>query len=484
MHLAGPDVFGPLRRSGGKVSQKMKRIARYLLLAVLLWLLFLVLSMVIPPLVHKTAGPGDWEAEPEMTDAAPERVRSIDDNQDALLWRLRLIEAAQEQIILATFDFWDEEGGRDVMGALWNAAERGVEVQVLVDGLNGGGRPLSSSDLFCQLAAHENVEVRLYNPLNLLTPWKTNYRMHDKYLIADDLAYLLGGRNTDNRFLGRYTDHYNVDRDILVYETEPGQGQSYRQLRDYFHRIWSLPCCKVLDQPGEGEDLSRCYEETRARYPQAFADPLTRPEWEAATLETQGVELWTNPIEPENKKPILWARMMDAMAKAEEVLVQTPYIICSRDMYGDLRSVCDSGTRTDILINAVEIGSNPFGCTDYLNQKKPLRDTGVSMYEYLGDQALHTKSLVVGDDLTIAGSCNFDMRSVYLDTELMLAIRSPQLNAQIRGQIQELQEHSRRMAPDGTITDGPAYQPREQSLGKQISYGLLRAVILPFRHLL
>ena len=136
------------------------------------------------------------------------------------------------------------------------------------------------------------------------------------------------------------------------------------------------------------------------------------------------------------------------MAKAEEVLVQTPYIICSRDMYRDLRSVCDSGTRTDILINAVEIGSNPFGCTDYLNQKKPLRDTGVSMYEYLGDQALHTKALVVGDDLTIAGSCNFDMRSVYLDTELMLAIRSPQLNAQIRGQIQELQEHSRRMAPD------------------------------------
>ena len=45
-----------------------------------------------------------------------------------------------------------------------------MEVQVLVDGLNGGGRPLSSSDLFCQLAAHENVEVRLYNPLNLLAP--------------------------------------------------------------------------------------------------------------------------------------------------------------------------------------------------------------------------------------------------------------------------------------------------------------------------
>ena len=100
----------------------MKRIARYLLFAFLLWLLFLVLSMVLPPLVHKTAGPGDWDEKSGMMDAAPERVRSIDDNQDALLWRLRLIEAAQERVILATFDFWDGESGRDMMGALWRAA--------------------------------------------------------------------------------------------------------------------------------------------------------------------------------------------------------------------------------------------------------------------------------------------------------------------------------------------------------------------------
>ncbi len=113
-----------------------------------------------------------------------------------------------------------------------------------------------------------------------------------------------------------------MDRDILVYETEPGQGQSYRQLLDYFDRIWSLPCCKVLDRPGE-EDLSQCYEETRARYPEAFAAPLTQTEWEAATLETEG---WSSGPTPSSRrtKPILWARMMDAMAKAEEVLVQTP----------------------------------------------------------------------------------------------------------------------------------------------------------------
>ena len=60
------------------------------------------------------------------------------------------------------------------------------------------------------------------------------------------------------------------------------------------------------------------------------------------------------------------------------------------------------------------------------------------------------------------------MRSVYLDTELMLAIHSPQLNAQIRGQIQVLKEQSRRMAPDGSITDGPRLSALEQGLGKQL----------------
>ena len=44
----------------------------------------------------------------------------------------------------------------------------------------------------------------------------------DKYLIADDYAYILGGRNTNNLFLGNYADSYNEDRDILVYETFSG----------------------------------------------------------------------------------------------------------------------------------------------------------------------------------------------------------------------------------------------------------------------
>ena len=401
----------------------MKRFVKNVALVLLVWLLFIILCLVIPPAFHKRATPEDWLNDIRYEHTAPERVRSIDDNSDALLWRLRLIEEAKERIILTTFDFWDEESGQDVIGALWAAAERGVRVQVLLDGINGG-HFLPMSRNLCQLSSHENVEIRLYNPINLLTPWKINYRMHDKYLIADDFAYILGGRNTDNRFLGNYQEHYNVDRDILVYG---------------------------------------CYEQTAQRYPEVFTDSLTTAEWESATLAAYSVELWSNPIEPENKTPILWARMVDAMAQDSNVLVQTPYIICSKDMYEDLRTVCAAGTRTDILINAVESGTNPFGCTDYLNQKTHLRSTGTHIYEYLGEQAQHTKAVLIGEDLTLAGSCNFDMRSVYLDTELMLSIKSPGLNAQIRAQLDVLKESSRHMSPDGSIEDGPSYVPRELS---------------------
>ncbi len=47
---------------------------------------------------------------------------------------------------------------------------------------------------------------KLYNPINLMTPWKINYRLHDKYLIVDGKQYLLGGRNTNDLFLGEYKD--------------------------------------------------------------------------------------------------------------------------------------------------------------------------------------------------------------------------------------------------------------------------------------
>ena len=455
----------------------MKKLLKILAILLLLFLIYIVLGLVIPPLFHKS---GEAEAQNQGTSAAQERVLSIDSNLDALLWRLRLIEAARERIVLTTFDFRDDNSGRDIMAALLHAADRGVEVQILVDGINGGLH-LTNSQNFRQLAAHERVEVKLYNPIDLLLPWKINYRMHDKYLIADDFAYILGGRNTDDLFLGNYADTYNQDNDILVYETVPGEGGSYQQLQAYFDRIWELSCCQPYNDRGGGAGvLEEHYRQLRETYPQAFGET----DWEAVTLETGGVELCANPMEPENKQPQLWDRLVEEMEQDADVLIITPYIIASKQMYQDLTDVCAGASRVEMILNAVEIGSNPFGCTDYLNQKQRVRETGLQVYEYAGAQALHTKLILIGEDVSVVGSCNFDMRSVYLDTEMMLVIDSPELNAVLRAQARGLQAESRCVSPDGTVTEGEAYQPIEQGLGGKLLYGVLRVLIIPFRHLL
>ena len=471
----------------------------------LLYLCYVAVCLILPPLFHKTAErkkdgavqisgtlPAQKEDLPAASGILPEqeglqasvsaqeRIRCIDDNMDALLWRLRLIEAAQESIVLTTFDFRDDNSGQDMMAALYQAAERGVEVRIIVDGINGTFF-LGGSGHFRELAAHENVQVRLYNPINLLTPWKINYRMHDKYLLADDFAWILGGRNTDDLFLGNYKDSYNEDRDILVYETIPGAGGAYGQIRDYFERIWNLPCVRDYRGGGFTEGwLEEHYQEVRRKFPEAYRET----DWEKETMETESVVLCANPIDAENKRPQLWETMLEEVKQAEDVLIQTPYIICDKKMYQDITEAVQGGTRIEMVTNAVESGANPFRCTDYLNQKKEVRKTGLHTYECLGKQALHTKTFLLDGNVSYVGSCNLDMRSVYLDTELMLRIDSPELNAMIRGQAEDLKAKSRHVLPDGTQTDGTDYIPVSQNIIKKALYGVLRIVIIPIRHLL
>lgn len=457
----------------------MKKVMKFIKRLLQIWFIYATIGMVILPLYHKpSVHLGDGGKRRQCIEQ--ERIRSIDTNMDALLWRLRLIEEAEKRIVLVTFDFRDDNSGQDIMSALLNAADRGVEVQILVDGINGGLR-LPASRNFRELAAHENVEARLYNPIHLLLPWKINYRMHDKYLIADDFAYILGGRNTDDLFLGNYVESCNEDRDILVYETVPGLGSSYIQLQEYFERIWDLPCCRQYGWRAKGEGRLRShYQEVQKKYPEVF----TETEWDKETITTERVELCTNPMEPENKRPILWNRLVEEMGQGGDILIQTPYIICSRTMYRDLIELCEEYPGTELIINAVESGSNPFGCTDYLNQKKKIRKTGVCTYEYLGEQASHTKTILTGDHISIIGSCNLDMRSVYLDTELMLIIDCRELNASLREQAELLKKRSRMVSPDGMVIDGESYQETEQGIRKTVFCQILRVVLLPFRHLL
>ena len=442
---------------------------------------YVLVSVWVVPMVQKKA-PKPVQGTAEQS-GSRERVRCIDDNDEALIRRLQLVESAENELRFATYSYKSDESGRDMSAAMLAAADRGVKVRMLVDGLCVM-MDLGRSDSFRALAGHPNVEVRVYNPVNLFGLWRLNFRMHDKYLIADDRAYLLGGRNTRNVSLGSYQEKADVDRDVLVCSADEGVGASLGQVRDYFETVWALPTTKPYRSKAGSENalqgLRDWYQTMKTGAPEVFAEP----HWEDETVETASVRLLANPPRAGIREPALWSELTGQMQQGSDILIQTPYLILNGTMRDDLARLTEDGKRLRIILNAPETGANPNGCVDYLNQRNRLRKLGGELYEYAGERSAHTKTVLVDDRVSIIGSFNMDMRSAYLDTEMMLVIDCPELNAMLREKDEGYMAHSRCVHPDGEITLGAEWEAPTQPPAQKLLYGLMRVVILPMRHLL
>ena len=57
-----------------------------------------------------------------------EKARILVDNEDALEARIRLIAGASERVVLSTFEFREDNSGKRMLAALYDAAKRGVKV--------------------------------------------------------------------------------------------------------------------------------------------------------------------------------------------------------------------------------------------------------------------------------------------------------------------------------------------------------------------
>ena len=453
-------------------------------------ILIYVGALTLPYVAHKKVSSTfvkDFEKRSFTNDqAGTERVSYLNDNVEALLYRLRMAEEAKKEIILSTFDFNSDHAGHDIMSVLYQAANRGVKVRIIVDGISGF-LDLKGDPWFQALVSHDNVNIRTYNPVNLLKPWTMQARLHDKYFIVDDKMYLLGGRNTANLFLGDYSSKKNIDRELFVYETQASSGSSIYQLKDYFEHVWTsqdsknYTCRKMTDKVKNCiTQLEKQYLDLQTQYPQAYETW----NWESLTKETQKVSLLSNPVNAGNKEPWMWYALNQLMKQGEKVTIYTPYIICGKEMYQDLHQLMQNGTRVDIITNAVSSGANPWGCTDYLNQKENILKTGANVYEFMGKHSCHTKALLIDNHMTILGSYNMDMRSTYQDTELMLVVDSPELNAEIAKEMETDKTYSRTMEDDGTYTYGEYYKEKEMSTGKKVFYAVLRVVTIPIRRFL
>lgn len=468
----------------GKKRFKM----RYILYTILFFAVYEIVGISVSYARHPKISESykeQFSAEKCYSDTvSSDRARIIEDNEDALNLRLRMFNNAKEKIVISTYDFHSDRSGKDVISTLIEAAKRGVEVKILVDGFTGF-LGMDRNPYFYALSSCDHVEIKFYNRVNFLKPWKAMGRLHDKYVIVDDHLYLMGGRNTFNVFLGDY-GYKNYDREVLVYTKDVNEKSSIHQLEKHFNEMWNLKVCSRFKDHSiftSKEKISKAKKNLEDHYVKIIKEKperLENPPYESFTFETDKITLLRNPSSVYAKEPKVFYSLIELMKQAKgEVKLHTPYVICNKEMYDAFTEVCKENQDITIMTNSVANNGNPFGASDYMKNKDKILDTGIHIREYEGGVSYHGKSLTIGDELAILGSFNMDMRSTYLNTELMLVVDSKKLNSQLKECMEHYEATSVEALKDGTylIPEGVERQEIDEKRKTMIRF------LLPFNWL-
>lgn len=374
-------------------------------------------------------------------------------NEDALAVRMQLVNSAKERIVLSTFELKSDEGSRPFLAALMMAARRGVKVYIVSD----GAYPFYPDDVACMaaLALEENLSIKVYNPRNVLMPEKWMPSLHDKYLLVDSRTYLAGGRNTTGQFLGKSggRDKY-IDWEVLV-EAAPGvPSPTIGQLETYFEAVWADDDSKdrfngLLLRPFAKADaarLERLWEEGKETHPEWY-EPVSQERF----CPVNHITLLANPLNTTRKEPVLFTQLSMLMEQAEGDLVfHTPYIVLNDYMTERLEAIAQSGKSVTAMVNTPPNSDNQLCTADYIMNKGSILATGLRIIEFGEGTPYHGKCFTLGDRLSGIGSFNWDIRSAYIDTELMVIIDSPELNRELRSAMACYEEKSIEVLPDGS----------------------------------
>lgn len=470
--------------------RKIKKIIITVLILLILFVVYLIIGGLYPYFHTPTVTEKTKKKIAEQTfygeKEGVDRAVIVEDNEEALKIRLKMIADARESIVLSTFDFRSDAAGKDMLSALLNAAERGVKIEIFADGFNSNVQ-MERNNYFYALSSHENVKVIIYNDVNILTPWKGLGRMHDKYVIVDNQSYLLGGRNTFGYFLGDYEGHKNYDRDVFVYNQnykadaeqkisennfDENKNSSIYQVKKYYHDVTSQSCCSLFHDDkklAEKKKVKHAFEELKNRYEtlkDKYGDFLTKDyDYEKNTFATNKITLVSNPTTIYAKEPVVFQTLMYLAQNAKEkVKIHTPYIINNDYMNEELGKV---GIKAEIMLNSVANNGNLFGAVDYMQHKQEIIDTKMQIKEYDGGISYHGKSMTIDDNLAIVGSFNMDMRSAYIDTELMLVVNSTELTKQLISNMETYEKDALIVKDIENYDNADEIKPKEISKSKQ-----------------
>lgn len=312
--------------------------------------------------------------------------------QDRLAALLALLDGASTSLDLCFYIFAEDACGKAVRAGLIAAANRGVAVRLMIDGFGSNATAPAFFDSlraagadFCKFSARASVRYMIRN--------------HQKMVIADaglaGSAAMIGG--------------FNVEQDYFA----PPETNGWNDLGIVLTGPAVAPLALWFEQ------LHRWTADPKAQW---RAMRLLVREWDPGSGPVQ----WLMGGPTRGLSP--WARAVsDDLRRGVRLDMMMAYFSPALRLLGRIGRIARKGD-TRLVLAAKSDNGATIGASRLLYGK--LLKRGVRIWEF-SPCKLHAK-LIVLDDTVYLGSANFDMRSLYINLELMLRIEDRALADRMR----------------------------------------------------
>ncbi|PAF43574.1 phospholipase D family protein [Helicobacter sp. 11S02596-1] len=373
----------------------------------------------------------------------------IKDGSYALLHRASLARMAQKSIQIQTYIYKNDIASRVLMHELWEAANRGVKIQILVD---DNGLDSDFSDVIA-LDNHPNIDVKIFNPyknrIHLFRYFemiydfsRINRRMHNKIFLVDDVALIIGGRNiADNYFDNNLNVNFS-DTDVFFL------GKIAKEARESFEKYWnfhrSIPVSLLPSKSKMKKYLKN--------YPKIIAKIEGSPQdWEIYKQAIEGfISDYKNKRNmvywgeakliadlPEKIEDHLASPLTQALKKiwektTESIDISSAYFVPGKKGMEHLQNAINRGIDISILTNSLSSTDALVVYAAWERYRDDLVKMGANVYEYRRNAgkvkirgklssgaSLHSKTIVFDEEITWVGSFNLDPRSESINTEVV-----------------------------------------------------------------
>ena len=408
-------------------------------------------------------------------------VRPLPLAHDAVAARLALIAQAQRSIDLQTFLLADDSVGHLMLRALRDAAERGVRVRVLLDDFY----TLGLDELLLGLAAHPNVELRLYNPFTGPRDAQlVSIRAAGRRLPAPEPPHaqqavpgrrgVRDRRRTQSR---RRLFHAQRDRQLHRFRDARRGGAGARagaQLRRLLEqrardtaargggqRASMRPACARTSiapprgpmpprpgRPPSGRPRPRCWR--RANPPAALRPDGSQPEPGLLGFFIAPATAHADPplkLREHGDAPgqdSVAAQLVRTLAQVQrEIILVTPYFVPGQFGMERIRELRARGVDVRIVTNATAASDMPVVGIGYERHRAEMLRLGVRLFEVSDERIkhdgrlrrlfksssgrLHAKMGFVDRQVLLVGSLNLDARSALINTEIGIRVEDPAL---------------------------------------------------------